>query len=64
MKLQTLDEVERAIGGRPRLAQTKVRQSLYVTVQESERLRDLAEQRGLPISQLLRSIVKRYLDAH
>jgi len=63
MKLQTLEDVERSIGGRPRQPQIKVRQSLYITEDESQRLKALAEQDAVSLSQLLRTVVRRYLNA-
>lgn len=61
MKLQTLDDVERLIGGRPRLPTSKVRIDFYLLPEDAEKLKQFAESKGLALSQLVRSVIRDYL---
>lgn len=60
--LQTLDEVERSIGGRPRQAQQKVRLSVYLLPAEAQDIRERAERQGLSTSMLLRLLVLEHVN--
>lgn len=64
MKLQTLSQLERSVGGRPKVAEPKVRMSFYLTQTESERLRSLSDDEARPLSQQVRQIIREYLSAH
>lgn len=62
MKLQTLDEVEHSIGGRPsQLAKPKVRMSFYMLQSEADQLKAKALCNDLTISQIMRSLARSYL---
>ena len=62
MKLQTMEEIENAIGGRPRLQNSKVRIDFYVLQDDALKLKQIANSKGLALSQLVRSITREYLD--
>lgn len=62
MKLQTMEEIEHAIGGRPRLQNSKVRIDFYVLQDDALKLKQIASSKGLALSQLVRSITREYLD--
>lgn len=62
MKLQTMAEIEHAIGGRPKLQSTKVRIDFYVNQEDAKKLKQLAESKGLALSQMVRSVIRDYLE--
>ena len=64
MKLQTLSQLEKSVGGRPKMVEPKVRMSFYLTQTESEQLRSLSEDEARPLSQQVRQIIREYLSAH
>ncbi len=62
MKLQTQAEIEHAIGGRPRMKNSKVRIDFYVLQDDALKLKQIADSKGLALSQLVRSITREYLN--
>ena len=58
MKLQTMAEIEHAIGGRPKLQSSKVRIGFYVLQNDALKLKEIADIKGLALSQLVRSITR------
>lgn len=64
MKLKTFAEVEQTIGGRPKVENTKVRMSFYVSQTEATLLKSLAAKEARPVSQLVRLIISNYLTPH
>lgn len=62
MKLQTLDEIERSIGGRPKVKNTKVRIDFYMLQNDADKLKQLAENKGLALSQFVRSVMRDFLE--
>lgn len=63
MQLQSFDEIEQGIGGRPRKAETKVRLSVYLSPSEARILKVKSEQQGQSTSQLLRTLVRENMTA-
>lgn len=61
MKLQTLADIEHAIGGRPKLEDPKIRLSFYLSSSETQQLKAIASHSSLPLSQFIRAIINRYL---
>lgn len=61
MKLPTFLDVEGSVGGRPKVKALKVRLSFYVSPVEADRLRSLAEHKGLSVSILARQITNEYI---
>ncbi|MDO3385331.1 hypothetical protein QWI17_05695, partial [Gilvimarinus sp. SDUM040013] len=61
-KLQTMAEIEHAIGGRPRAQRSKVRIDFYVLQDDALKLKQIADSKGLALSQLVRSITREYLN--
>ena len=64
MKLKSFAEVEQTIGGRPKVENTKVRMSFYVSQLEAEQLKKMAENKSRPVSQMVRLIMSEYLASH
>ena len=64
MKLQTLSQLEQSVGGRPKVVESKVRMSFYLTQTESAQLRALSNDEARPLSQQVRQIIREYLSAH
>lgn len=59
MKLQTIEEVERGIGGRPsKDAQRKVRMSVYLSPQTAQAMQKRVDQLDLTTSQYIRGLIK------
>lgn len=60
MKMQTLEELQHSIGGRPKmkLRRKKVRLSFYLDISETERLKEHAEVNGKTLSQVVRESLK------
>lgn len=61
MKLQTLEEIEHSIGGRPRSKSAKVRIDFYVNEEDATKLKQQAVTKGLALSQLVRSVIREHL---
>jgi len=62
MKIPSVEEVERSVGGRPVIDNPKVRVSFYVLPMEAEVLRNKAKNKGLSVSIYVRLILKKYLN--
>ncbi|MDG1732373.1 MAG: hypothetical protein P8M49_10680 [Thalassotalea sp.] len=60
MKMQTLSELEYAIGGRPKmkLRQKKIRLSFYLNIKEAALLKKHAEINDVTVSQIVRELLK------
>jgi hypothetical protein len=55
--MPTFDEIENAIGGRPP-KEKKIRLSFYMTSQEAQILKAVAEMRDTPLSAIVRGLLK------
>ena len=62
MNLKPFTELEKTIGGRPRVEQPKVRLSFYVSQLEADRLKALSEKQSYPLSQMIRLILQYHLS--
>jgi len=60
MTMQTLEELQHSIGGRPKmkLRRKKVRLSFYLDIRETERLKEHAEVNDKTLSQVVRESLK------
>ncbi len=58
MPLQTLNEIEQSIGGRPRKFQPKVRLSVYLSPSEARQLQTESDHQGVSMSQIIRSLIR------
>lgn len=60
MKIQTLSQLEHAIGGRPKmkLRRKKIRLSFYLNINEAELLKIYAEDNDKTVSQIVRELLK------
>tara|TARA_R110001592_G_scaffold204892_5_gene455211 strand:+ start:3692 stop:3883 length:192 start_codon:yes stop_codon:yes gene_type:complete len=60
MKMQTLSELEHAIGGRPKriLRKKKIRLSFYLDLREAEQLKVFANEHDKTISKIVRELLK------
>jgi len=60
MKIQTLNQLEHAIGGRPKmkLRRKKVRLSFYLSPNEAKQLKVYADNHDKTVSELVRSLLK------
>jgi hypothetical protein len=65
MKMQTLSELEHAIGGRPKmkLRQKKIRLSFYLNIKEARLLKKHAEINDVTVSQIVRELLKPTLSS-
>ncbi len=61
MKLQTLKDVERSIGGRPKLESTKVRLTFYLSKKEACQLKLIANREGISVSRIMRDLALAYI---
>jgi hypothetical protein len=63
MKMQTLDELEHSVGGRPKfkLRRKKVRVSFYLGLEEAENLKEYADNHDKSTSQIVRESLKTLL---
>ncbi|MDA0148169.1 plasmid mobilization protein [Vibrio sp. LaRot3] len=57
MDLPSIEEVERSVGGRPKLEERKVRVSFYIKPVEAEVLRQKALERDMSISEYVRKMI-------
>jgi len=55
--MPTFNEIEHAIGGRP-TKERKIRMSFYVTKQESETLKSMAQIKDTTLSMMVRELVR------
>lgn len=62
MVLQTLSDVERSIGGRPKQDASMVRITFYLPEVDAIRLKDRARSQHQPVSTLLRDLVRTLLN--
>ena len=58
MQLQTIEEIERSIGGRPQGAQRKIRMSVYLSPQTAQAIQKRVDQLDLTTSQYIRGLIK------
>jgi hypothetical protein len=60
MMIQTLSQIEHAIGGRPKmkLRRKKIRLSFYLNIKEAELLKVHAEDNDKTVSQIVRELLK------
>lgn len=58
MKLETLNEIEKSIGGRPKSPNPKVRLSFYLSTTEAEELKIYVVKNDLTVSEMVRSLVR------
>lgn len=65
MTMQTLEELQHSIGGRPKfkLRRKKVRLSFYLDIQEANVLRVYADSDGKTISQVAREAIKKLIQS-
>jgi len=54
-------DIEKGIGGRPKGVK-KERYAYYLNKEESQKLRSIAFSRDLPVSSLVRELVKKLID--
>jgi len=62
MKIQTLKEIEHAIGGRKKMGNRKVRLTFYLNSSEARLIKDYASKHDKSISQIVRSSLKRLIQ--
>jgi len=58
MKVQTLNQLEHAIGGRPKLRRKKVRLSFYLSPNEAKQLKVYADNHDKTVSEIIRGLLK------
>ena len=58
--LPKFNDIEKSIGGRPQ-TQSKKRLTYYLSQEESEKLKEIAQQQDIAISALVRGLIKKYL---
>ena len=65
MTMQTLEELQRSIGGRPKfkLQRKKVRLSFYLDIREAQQLKDHAEVTDNTLSQVVRESLSSLLKS-
>lgn len=59
--LPKFNDIENAIGGRPK-KEAKIRLAYYLSKIESEQLKSIAESRDLPVSLVVRELVKKMIE--
>ena len=64
MTMQTIEELDHSIGGRPKmkLRRKKVRLSFYLDIRETERLKEYAEVNDKTLSQVVRESLKAVIE--
>lgn len=62
MKIQTLDELEHSIGGRPELEHKKKRIVFYISPHDHLQLKQLSKEMDIPISEIVRNAIKNILQ--
>lgn len=62
MNLKPFSEIEKTIGGRPKLEEPKVRLSVYVSQEEADYLKVMSDETIRPVSQIIRLIIRRHLS--
>jgi len=63
MKLQTLEEIEKTLCGRPKTSAPKRRHSFYLSTKESELLKNHVRDNDTTVSEIIRNLVKPLLKA-
>lgn len=63
MNIQTIKQIEHAIGGRPKSAKPKIRLSVYLTHNEADELRALADKGSVSVSSFIRVIIKKQIKS-
>lgn len=58
MKIQTLKELEKSIGGRPRSKRKKVRLSIYLDKTDYMFIKKYSNREDMPISVIVRNLIK------
>jgi len=61
MTIQTLSQLEHAIGGRPKLRRKKIRLSFYLSPNEAKQLKVYADSQDKTVSELVRGLLKQVL---
>lgn len=60
--LPKFNDIEKSIGGRKKIKEAKVRLSFYLSKEESDKLKSIAEFRDTPVSVLVRELVRRMIE--
>lgn len=63
MNIQSLDELENAIGGRPAIESKKKRVAFYLTQDDHQKLKQLSKTLDMPVSEIVRNGIKDILKA-
>jgi hypothetical protein len=61
MKLQTLEGIDKTMGGRPKTQFPKRRHSFYLNAKESELLKEYVSDNEVTVSQLVRSLINKVI---
>lgn len=64
MKLQTLDGLEKSIGGRPKILESKRRHSFYLNAKESELMKIYVVDNDTTVSEVVRNLIKPMLKTN
>ena len=64
MKLETLNEIEKSIGGRPKSANPKVRLSFYLSPCEAEQLKMYVVKSDSTVSEIVRRLIRSLINSH
>jgi len=59
MKLQTLEGIDKAMGGRPKTQSPKRRHSFYLNAKESALLKQYTRDKDISVSELVRELIKK-----
>jgi hypothetical protein len=62
MKLQTLEEIEKTLAGRPKKIEAKRRHSFYLSVREYELLKIYVHENDTTVSEIVRNLIKPMLN--
>jgi|TARA_R110001583_G_scaffold59932_9_gene178461 hypothetical protein len=62
MKLQTLDGIDKTMGGRPTIQFSKRRHSFYLNPKESELLKEYSRKHDITVSELVRKMIKQIVE--
>jgi hypothetical protein len=63
MKLQTLENIEQSMGGRPKALATKQRHTFYLNQKESELLKAYVRDKDITVSELVRNLIRQIVEA-
>jgi hypothetical protein len=64
MKLQTLEKLDKAIGGRPKAPASKRRHSFYLGAREYELLKIYVHENDTTVSDMVRNLIKPMLEGN